>query len=185
MLRQAQWMAGIRRGGEIGAAPSVVPVPLEATEPEAAVTKGRGGLTFLEAELATPEALSAGEDEPISEPARAEAAPTMDMQATAPSREPERPPGTAEAESPSSPPSSAVEPEASPGQRITASEVRRRADEPGVEIADNAAAPTPVQPGSPIPSTTPSPTGDEVTFRFGDRRWRVRGLPRSTCPARG
>jgi DNA primase len=62
---------------------------------------------------------------------------------------------------------------------MTASEVRHLADELGAEIADNAPAPTMA---GPTTSTTPTTSGDEVSFRFGDRRWRVRGLPPKPLP---
>jgi RHS repeat-associated protein len=62
---------------------------------------------------------------------------------------------------------------------MTASEVRHLADELGAEIADNAPAPTMA---GPTTSTTPTTSGDEVSFRFGDRRWRVQGLPPKPLP---
>jgi len=171
VLRQAQWLAGVRRGGELGGSDAVPPAPSESTttepesEPEA--------LPFLEAEPATTEARSASVDEAISELARAEAASMMEPEPSepAPLAEP------AEPEPAVAPPPPAV-PKAS-AKRMTASEVRRLANELGAELADNAPEP---RPAAPMPSTTPTASGDEVTFRFGDRRWRVRGLPNKPLP---
>ena len=181
VLRQAQWMAGVRRGGELGAAPVAWPESGEATEPKPAEIEPNA-LPSLVAEPAMAEARSARVDEAISEPAREEAA---SMMGTAPSElplelAPSEPEPAAAAE-----PLPAVQPKAPPMPRMTASEVGRLADELGAEMADNAPEPALPLPnaGTAAPSSTAlAASSDEVSFRFGDRRWRVRGVPQKPVP---
>jgi hypothetical protein len=147
VLRQAQWMAGVRRGGEL--APSLPPAPPKATESEPALTNKPEPAPSLDAEPATAEARNVIVAEAISEPAREDAASTL-------AGEPDTP-------------LSESSPERTEPEPVGAS----------AEIADNAPEP---------PSASPSPrlalaaSGDEVSFRFGDRRWRVRGLPSKPLP---
>src|SRR5690606_34308853 len=104
----------------------------------------------------------------------------METPPSAPTSEPARPAEPAEPEpvvAGPSPPT--ARPKASPKPRMTASEVRHLADELGAAIANNAPEPTAALPS---PSTAPAANGDEVTFRFGDRRWRVRGIPSKPLP---
>src|SRR5690606_18233889 len=173
VLRQAQWMAGVRKGGEIGA------VPAAAAEAPAATASEPEALPFLEAEPATTEARSASTDKAISEPARAEAVSMIETLPSASTSEPAPPQEPAEPARAVAAPSPEMPPKASPRPGMTASEVRHLADELGAEIADNASEPPPA---SPSPSATPAGSSDEVTFRFGDRRWRVRGLPNKPLP---
>jgi DNA primase catalytic core len=168
VLRQGQWLAGVRKGGELGAAPATTDAAMTTgaeSEPEA--------IPSLEAEPATTETRSASEDEAISELDRDEAASTMARAVDRPSPEP-----PAEPEPATATPSPIV-PKTSPRPRMRASDVQHLADELGAEIADN--APTP-SPASPTPSPALAASGDEVIFRFGDRRWRVRGLPPKPLP---
>lgn len=147
VLRQAQWMAGVRRGGEL--APSLPPAPPKATESEPALTSKPEPAPSLDAEPTTMEARSMIVDETISEPEREEAASMLEGEPNTPLSEP----------SPKH-----IEPEP-----VGA----------GAEIAGN--APEPPSP-SPSPSQALAANGDEVTFHFGDRRWRVRGLPSKPLP---
>jgi len=168
VLRQAQWLAGVRRGGELGEAAAVAPA---APEPEATV------IPSLAAEPEPPGAQSetSADAAAKSEPARAEAPPAMDLPPEPPAMaEPGPAPAAAE---PSEP---ARTPEASPQRSMTASEARRLSDALGAEIADNTPSPPPA--AALLPSPTPATNGDEVSFRFGDRRWRVRGLPNKPLP---
>jgi hypothetical protein len=166
VIRQAQWLGGVRKGGEIGAAPVISLATTEAATTMQAELELEA-IPFLEAEPATAEARSTGADEAISEPAQDEAVSVMDMAPSAPPTEPTPPP---------EPPLPV--PKASPPGRMTASGVRRLSDELGAEIADDAGAPSPAASSSPAPAAS----GDEITFRFGDRRWRVRGLPQKPLP---
>jgi len=179
VLRQAQWLAGVRRGGEPGAAR--VSAPPEATEPAPALNESEAH-PFLEAEPATTGTRSVSVDKAISETARDEAVSMVETEPSAPAPEPELMAEAAEPESESEPlpPAKASPPglDGSPRPRITASEVRRLADELGAEIADSASPPMAAQ----TSSTTAAASGDEVSFRFGDRRWRVRGLPNKPLP---
>lgn len=174
VLRQAQWMAGVRRGGEVSVARAVAPA---APEPEA--MNERECTPSLVAEAAPSETRSGGEDEPITAGARDAAASMMGTAWSVPTPEPESTAEPSEPEPSAAAPSSAVPPKTSPRPRMTASEVRHLADELGAEIADNAREPTTA---GPPPSTTLATSGDEVSFRFGDRRWRVRGLPPKPLP---
>jgi hypothetical protein len=113
------------------------------------------------------------EVEPINEPALAEARSVMEMSSLAPPPPP--------ASEPAPPPAREHPPaSATPVQkRLSAAEISSLAAElaPAVvtEPAPASAAP---------PSRTPAPVvnGDEVSFVFGDRRWRVRGLPNKVLP---
>jgi len=130
VLRQAQWLAGTRRGGEVAMSEPMAPT-LES-------------VSSLVAEPAVAEqAREVAEIEPIAEPAQSE------------------------------------EPAATPAPRhLTASEVRQLADELS-SVADNAGS---LAASSPRPSLPAMASGDEVSFQFGDRRWRVRGLPAKAQP---
>lgn len=174
VLRQATWMAGVRRNGESRSAAETAPTPPAseaASEPATAVQPEPN--SFLAAEPASmepvseeAEQVSASAAEPINEPARAEATSAMEMAGIA----------SLSLETRSTP---APPPEAPPLCRMTAREVSRLADELGTEVADNAVPlPPPLAPSS--PSLVAS--GDEVSFQFGDRRWRVRGLPSKPQP---
>ncbi|HEY0465432.1 MAG TPA: hypothetical protein VGC79_14555 [Polyangiaceae bacterium] len=110
------------------------------------------------------EQMSASAAEPIAEPARDDAASALEMRANASLPLETRP---------------APPPEAPPPRRMTAREVSRLADELGTEVADNAVPlPLPAVPSNPPPTAS----GDDVSFQFGDRRWRVRGLPSKAQP---
>jgi DNA primase catalytic core len=173
VLRQATWLAGVRRNGEsrVAVEATLAPPASEAAT-ELAVAEQPEPIPSLAAERAAPEPVSeeaeqasAGVAEPINEPARDEATSAMETAATASLPLETRP-------------TSVPLPEAPLPRRITAREVSQLADELGADVADNA-EPSPC----PAPSNPP-PTGnsDEVSFQFGDRRWRVRGLPSKPPP---
>jgi DNA primase len=166
VLRQAQWLAGVRKGGELATSSAITPATTEVA------TTQTEAIPSLEAEPATTETRSVSMDEAIREPAREEAVSTMETAPSTPTTEPEPTPATAEVEPEPSPPA-----KDSPSPRTTASEVRHLVDELGAEIADHAPKPSPA-----TPSTMTEANGDEVIFRFGDRRWRVRGLPSTPLP---
>jgi DNA primase len=171
VLRQAQWLAGVRRGSEVTAAAVVA---------ASAAERGPEPAPSLAAEPATAQMQSEGEAKAISEPARDEAASMLEEAPSASSTEPVARPEPAEPERVSAPPpaqASPPKPKASPVARKPVSEDRRPADELGAETADNAPLPA-------VPSASPTPgsSSDEVGFHFGDRRWRVRGLPNKPLP---
>jgi len=171
VLRQAQWMAGVRRGGEVSAARVVAPSP---PEPEA-MNEAEDPSLVAEPGETDPASQVPEASEAINEPARDEAPLVMDM---APSTRPtELGPTTVADPEPAREPLRARAAKASAPQRMTESEVRRLSDELGAEIAADAPSPAPALSG-----TTPAPSGDEVIFQFGDRRWRVRGLPNKPLP---
>lgn len=179
VLRQAQWLAGVRRGGELGARVTARTAPPEAVEP--AVTSEPEARPFLDAEPATTETASAGADEAISELGRYEAVSMMETAPNAPVTDPAPPPAESAKPKPvAEAPSRAPVPKASPAPRMTAGEVGQLADELGAEIADH--APVPKRPATPSGSTTPAASRDDLSYRFGDRRWRVRGLPNKPQP---
>jgi len=131
VLRQAEWMAGVRRSGEMSAGAGVM---ASGARTESAT------LTEVETAPAAEAILSLVAERAIAEPVN-EAAEGVN--------------------------------EAPPSRRMTASEVHCLAEELGADVADNA-----VPPPSPALSRPPlTGSGDEVSFQFGDRRWRVRGLP--------
>jgi DNA primase len=175
VLRQAQWMAGVRRNGESRAAAEAAPAPTGIEEAaQLAVAEQTESIPFLAAEPAsaepvreeTEQATATGSAaEPINEPARDEAASAMETAGSA--------------SLPLKTPPTAAPPPELPPRRMTAREVSRLADELGTEVADNA-EPLRAPPAPPSPSPTAS--GDEVSFQFGDRRWRVRGLPSKPQP---
>lgn len=143
VLRQAQWMAGVRKAGELATASSLssakaeaVARPQASSEPEPAPS--------LAAEPARAETRSQRAAEALSEPARGEALSMM-----------ETPPPAPATASPSEPP----EPEPVSGP-----------------LPPKASAP------EPPPAAMSAASEDEVNFRFGDRRWRVRGLPTHPLP---
>ncbi len=149
VLRQATWMAGVRRKGESRAAVEAAPAP----------TASEDARVLAAAEL----------PEPISFLA-AEAASTEPASGALPLEKPAAP-------APASAPPPAAE--VAPPRRMTSSEVSRLAAELGAEVADNAAPPPPPPA---LSSAPPTASGDEVNFQFGDRRWRVRGLPSKSQP---
>jgi DNA primase catalytic core len=130
VLRQAQWLAGVRKGGELGTALAVT---------KAATTTESEAIPLLAAEPATAAVQSAEADGAIKEPAQEGAASMMETPPSAP----------------------AVTP--APPERIE--------PEPGPNASERMP-----------PSTMLAASDDEVTFRFGDRRWRVRGLPQKPLP---
>jgi len=144
VLRQVQWLAGVRRDGESRAAIEVTPGP---PENEVANALAAAALNEPISSLAAEPASTAPVSEEAEFPAKNE-----------PRNEP----------APIPPPSEAALP-----RRLTASEVSRLADELGADVADNA---EPLRPPA-VSSPPPPASGDEVSFQFGDRRWRVRGLP--------
>jgi DNA primase len=172
MLRQATWMAGVRRPSERSASAAPAPVASE-TVTELAGAVLPEPISSLAAETASTEPVSeeaeqvsASAAEPINEPARDEATSAMETVAIA----------SLSLETRATP---APPPEAPPPRRMTAREVSRLADELGTEVADNAVPlPPPLAPSSPPPTAS----RDEVNFQFGDRRWRVRGLPSKAQP---
>jgi DNA primase len=175
VLRQATWMAGVRRDGERRAAVETAAPTASEDAPVLPAAELPEPIPFLAAEPDSTELLSeeaqqasASAAEPINEPGRDEALSAMETAATA-SLPLEAPPA------PRPPPAAAAPP---PG-RMTAREVSRLADELGADVADNS---EPLR--SPTAPSSPSPvaSGDEVSFQFGDRRWRVRGLPSKQQP---
>jgi DNA primase catalytic core len=176
VLRQATWLAGVRRNAESQATAEAALGPTENDDASVlAAAELPEPISSLVAERASTEPvseeteLSAGSAaEPINEPARDEAASAMETVATA-SLPLEKLPA------PMPPPVAA----APPPRRMTAREVSQLADELAADLADNA-VPSPPRSAS---STPPSPANsDEVSFQFGDRRWRVRGLPSKPPP---
>jgi len=174
VLRQAMWVAGVRRNSESRTAVEATPAPPANEEAaELAVAVQPEPIPFLAAEPASAEPVSVEAEqasvsaaEPINEPARDETISAMETAAST-----SLPPET--------PPTAASSPEALPPRRMTAREVSRLADELGTEVADNA---EPLRP-PPAPTSPPlAANGDEVSFQFGDRRWRVRGLPSKSQP---
>ena len=173
VLRQAQWMAGVRRKSENRAAAEAAPAPTASEDaPVLAAAELPEAIPFLAAEPASTESVeeeggpaTESAAERIKEPARAEAASAMETAASA-----SLPVET--------PPMAALPPAAPPSRRMTSSEVSRLAAELGAEVADNAVPSPPPAPSSPLPTAS----GDEVNFQFGDRRWRVRGLPSKSQP---
>jgi DNA primase catalytic core len=178
VLRQAEWMAGVRRRGEASAATEEAPAPV-ANEP-AELAAEHQPIPFLAAVPVSAEWTAEAEDraaerevEPINEPAPAEAPSVMEMATLAPQPSP--------ASEPAPPPAREHPPAvATPVQkRPSAAEISSLA----AELA--AAVVTEPPPASPAPaSRAPGPVvnGDEVSFLFGDRRWRVRGLPNKPLP---
>jgi DNA primase catalytic core len=174
VLRQATWLAGVRRNGESEAAAEAAPSPLASeVATELAAAEQPEAIPFLAAEPASTEASSAEAEqasvrvaEPPNEPARDEASSAMET-------------ATSASFSPETPPPVAPQPEAPPPRRMTAREVSRLADELGVDVADNAVPSPPRAAPSNLPPTANS---DELSFQFGDRRWRVRGLPSKPPP---
>jgi DNA primase len=156
-LRQAQWIAGVRKGGGLVARHDAQPV----IENEAAVetASGRESLLSLDGEPPSKEAT----DKTLSEVALREASSMMEMPLNAPRPDHE--------------PSAALPGREVPAKRMTAREAARFADELGAELADNAAPPA----AAPRSATSAS-SSDEVVFQFGDRRWRVRGMPNKPLP---
>jgi len=174
VLRQATWMAGVRRNGESNASVEAAPTPpASETAIEQAAAVPSEPIPFLAAEPASTEAASAEAEEasarvaePTNEAARDEATSALETAASASFRS-------------ETPPLVAAPPEAPPPRRMTAREVSQLADELGADVADN------VEPSPPrrAPSSPPPPANsDEVSFQFGDRRWRVRGLPSKPPP---
>jgi DNA primase len=134
VVRQAQWLAGVRSSGERLATAAATPGPAKSHAAGAAA-------------MAAP--VDATISSLVAEPA-----------STGPTAK--RP----------------VESEA-PAVRMTRVEAQRLADELGDEISDNVA---PSQPAPSPPNPPPAVSGGEVVFQWGDRRWRVRGLPSKSQP---
>jgi len=128
VVRQAVWMAGVRRSGESRTAAEARPAPQESEELTAVAAAVQSEPIFsLVAELAA-----------------------------------DAPPA----------------PEVSRARRLRVSEAERVAEELGDEVADNA---EPLPPPT-LMNAAPTSNNDEVSFQFGDRRWRVRGLPSKAQP---
>jgi len=193
VLRQAEWMAGVRRrdlGSAGSAAVTIEPMATAGTEIAVPAEPPLVEPIFsLVAESGAAEAVpEAVTIEPMHEAAENEAAGEVSsLNETA--REPASSVMATEegALAPAPSPPLASPSAASAGERpLTASEIRGLADELGAEIADNApAAPAPPSlPPSPSPSSSraAASNSDEVVFAFGDRRWRVRGLPPKPLP---
>jgi DNA primase catalytic core len=174
VLRQATWMAGVRRNGESRAAAEAAPAPTGIEDAaRLGVEEQPESISFLAAEPASTEPVSEEAEqasvsavEPINEPGRDEALSAMETAASA----------SLPLETRATP---APPPEAPPPRRMTAREVSRLSDELGAEVADNA---EPSRPPAAPSSPPPTASSDEVNFQFGDRRWRVRGLPSKPQP---
>jgi len=168
VLRQAEWMAGVRRRVEVNSAAEEAPVPV-ANEP-AELAAVHETISFLaavpvSAEPAAEDRAAEREVEPINEPAPAEAPSVMEMSSLAPPPPPAR-------EHPAA---------ATPvRKRPSAAEISSLAAELAAAVVTEAPALASAGP----PSRTPAPVvnGDDVSFVFGDRRWRVRGLPNKPLP---
>jgi DNA primase catalytic core len=177
-LRQAEWMAGVRKRGEASAAVEQAPAPVANEAAELAAVHAPISLLAAVTVSAEPADENESEDqatdggaEPINEPARAESPPVMEI----PSRAPP-PPKPAPVATPEQPPVVATP---MPVQkRPSAAEISSLA----AELAAAVVTDTPV--ASPTPPRGPAlaASGDEVSFVFGDRRWRVRGLPVKPLP---
>jgi hypothetical protein len=167
VLRQATWMAGVRRSGESRAAAETTPTPTASEDAHVlAVAELPEPIPFLAAEPTStgPTSEEAAEHEdPIDQPALPAAVSVKETAASLP---------PAPAPAPAPPPAAEV----APPRRMTSSEASRLADELGTEVADNA------EPLRPTPSPPLTASGDEVSFQFGDRRWQVRGLPSKRQP---
>ena len=177
VLRQAEWMAGVRRRGEASAAVEQAPAPvanelaelcgeLESIPFLAAVT--------VPAEPANEEARTVEpEIEPINEPALAEARSVIEISLLV-TQPPPAPPSPAPLPAREHPPVSATQVQKRPSAAESSS------------LAAELAAAVVTEPPKvlPPPSRAPAPVvnGDEVSFVFGDRRWRVRGLPNKPLP---
>jgi len=195
VLRQAEWMAGVRRR-DPGSARSVavtiepmatarteiaVPAEPRLVEPIFSLVAESGSV-----EVVVPEAVESTTD-PIHEVAEERAVgEVLSLNEGAREEAPSVMATAERAHSPAPSPPLASPSAPSLGERpLTASEIRGLADELGAEIADNApAAPAPASlPSSPSPSSSRAASNsDEVVFAFGDRRWRVRGLPPKPLP---
>ena len=162
VLRQAQWMAGLRKGS-VPAATNIEQAQSESEEENESAKGNPEPILSLAAEPAPTE--PAGETNATAEEVideeptpSAEAAP-----ADAASREPIGEPLPSE-----------------PSERRESREVAPAA----VTVVTSAPLTTPPPSRSPAPRAemTASSNGDEVSFRFGERRWRVRGLPSKPQP---
>jgi DNA primase len=192
VLRQAEWMAGVRWRDPGSAAVTIKPMPTASPEMAAPAESPLVESIFslvAESGSAEPvhEAVGSTTD-PIHEAAENEVVGEVSSLNEAAREEALSVMATAEgALAPASPPPLSSPSAASPGERpLTVSEIRGLADELGAEIADNApaASAAPSYPPSPSPSSSKAAASnsDEVVFAFGDRRWRVRGLPPKPLP---
>jgi DNA primase catalytic core len=98
-------------------------------------------------------------EKPINEPAREQAHSMMEI-----SSEPEPPVATP------------------PAEPMTAEEVSLLAAELGATITEDGEVLDEAAPATPAVKVAGSGTEDELVFVLGDRRWRVRGLAKSTTP---
>jgi DNA primase len=159
VLRQAEWMAGVR--GKAVA----MPVPASAANEAEPPLVSPPSDEVAEAEVLTDEVATA-ELEP--------AAPTPELLAAAPAPEPISALAATE-------PLAVAEPSV---PRMTAREILHLAADLGDAVADN--VPPPSADRAAAPSTAPSsaalPHPDEASWVFGDRRWRARGLSKALTP---
>lgn len=179
VLRQAEWMAGVRRRGEASAAAEEAPAPVANELAELAAV--HEPIPFLAADTVSAEPAVEAEDrtaeceiEPINEPARDESPSVMEMPSLAPQPPPVPPKPVALPVRKHLPAAVTVE------NRPSAAEISSLAAELAAAVVTELPAPASAAP----PSRTPAPVvnGDEVSFVFGDRRWRVRGLPNKPLP---
>jgi DNA primase len=175
VLRQAEWMAGVRKRGEASAAVEQAPAPVANEAGELAAVPEP--ISFLaaatvSAEPADEDHATDGDAEPINEPARAESPPVMEIPSAPP------PPKPAPLPAREQPPAVATPVPAQ--NRPSAAEISSLA----TELAAAVVTDTPVALPTPQRASTPAlaVNGDEVSFVFGDRRWRVRGLPVKPLP---
>jgi DNA primase catalytic core len=182
VLRQAEWMAGVRRRGEASAAIEEAPAPVANELAElSAVQQPEANLSLVAvpvpAELAREheDHAGVGEAEPINEPAPAESPSVMEKPLLAPQPTP-APPKSAAMPAREHPPASVTRVQ----KRPSAAEISSLAAELAAAVVTEPPAPASPAPASRAPA--PVVNGDEVSFAFGDRRWRVRGLPNKPLP---
>ncbi len=155
VLRQAEWMAGVR---------GKAAVPVSAS----AANKAEQPLVSPPSDE-VPEAVLNNVISAELEPA----APTAEPRAVAPTPAPVSAPAASE-------PSAAAEP---PAPRMSVSEILHLAADLGDAVADNVPPPsTRTAAPSTAPNTTTPPHPDEASWVFGDRRWRARGLSKALTP---
>lgn len=172
VLRKAEWMAGVRREGavtvvhhepvasvEVNASattttPTMAPVAEHASESEA--------ILALAADAAAAESISEREREEASSLRADEAATTSAELA------------------PESAPRAAAEP--TPVRRMSGREVSLLAAELGAAVTTEAPVSSPRSPRAASSSPALMVNGDDVSLELGDRKWRVRGLPKKPAP---
>jgi DNA primase len=168
LIRQAWWMAGKKKSEPVPqpvAAPEPEPFFPLAAEPAEAEPAGE---VLEEASEVASEATAASVPEVASESVEA---------STEPASEPTNVATAApEASSPAPPVELALpSPAAPPPRRMTA----REFDDLATEMSAELVTPSPAAASVITSALSPTPASsadDEASFRFGDRRWRVRGL---------